>query len=268
MIISLSPTISIFFAALPAPVTVLSVKTVNLDEEEEYPLGGVYFTDVDDNKDYPKEYSLKLYSENGTFFSYKNTVSDMIKSYLNIGVFISQDAVILGRNQRKNTDFVVLTGSLSDINDIIPYIIYKPNHYFNGNDRISVQICDKIIPNELQNTELTQKTEIFNSENIFCVLQNIPILILPVNNAPIWISPPIVEIEENEAYNLFDIIRVYDVDSAEYPIFVKLSVDFGTITLPYVTPFGGTGNLHFYRFYFFNVVFLYSFSLDFHYILL
>ena len=258
---------SIFLSAVPLPVSVIDVKTIILHEDEEYSLGAIFITDVDDTEIIPKEHSLTLYCDHGTFFSYNYSVSQAINSFSNFENFNFQNREILGSEETVFSNSVIFTGLLYEINSLFPYIFYRPNNYYNGKDKMTLEICDaktntkinriqKINFNQNSKNNSNSNSTQNNTNNIntidqnqnynlddSCVVRTLRFLITPVNNPPVWTSPVVVETEENMSIDFMGKIQINDVDSGERPIFIKVKADVGSIALPFLSVFGDEGKL-------------------------
>ena len=93
-------------------------------------------------------------------------------------------------------------------------------------------------------------------DKIFCSINILPIIIISINNAPYWLSPSIIETEEDSTFNFITTkehssfnnydyeefsflnsitsIQINDVDSFQNQIFIRLSVDLGSVFLPFL----------------------------------
>ena len=276
-----------------------------LNEEEEYILSKIFVTDVDDLIVMPKEYSLKISSANGTFFSNDFMTKQLIFSYkknknakYDKNLFFNSDENdenFVNSNSNSNSNFnfysnsnshsnlIYFGGDLYSINSFISNLIYKPNKYFNGFDEIKIEVCDSKINenkrrNEVRNdnenknkneneNESNKSSNMNKNENLkekksntesldefFCSINILPIIIKSINNSPYWLSPSIVETEEDSAFNFITTkehssfnnynyeelsflnsrtsIQINDVDSFQNQIFIRLSVDLGSVFLP------------------------------------
>ena len=252
------------------------IETVFLSEEEEYFLNEIFVTDVDDLITTPKEYSLKISSANGTFFSNDFITKQLIFSYENNkndrnlifdNEFTAQKNDYNSHiNSNSNFNSINFGGNLNEINSFISNLIYVPNRYFHGFDKIKIKICDsEINKNENRNGNGNQNKNQSLKENklnkieineFSCVRNILPIIIKSINNAPYWSFPSIVETEEDSAFNFITVrepsssniynneelsflnsltsIQINDVDSFQNQIFIRLSVDLGSIFLPFL----------------------------------
>ena len=205
--------------ALPGPETVTSVEIAYLREDEALMLGGVYVADVDEGESPYTSFSLAISASVGSFSTTNFTVRQAIiaSNSLNSGY---DDLVI-------QQPSMMLRGSIAEINAMLPYIAYRPYFNFNGNDTIVVSVCDLSFAT-------TGKWSTNNST--LCASHAIPVVVTAVNDPPSWVLPNVpVVVEENVAFNFAGSVRVVDVDSSNFPLFVKLSVDYGTLTLPMAT---------------------------------
>ena len=205
--------------ALPVPEVVISVQTAYLREDEAMMLGGVYVADVDEGESPYITFSLAISASVGSFSTTNFTVRQAIiaSNILNSGY---DDLVI-------QQPSMMLRGSITEINSMLPYIAYRPYFNFNGNDTIVVTICD---------LSLATTGSLSANNSTLCASQAIPVVVTAVNDPPSWVLPKVpVVVEENVAFNFAGSVRVVDVDSWSFPIFVKLSVDYGTLSLPMAT---------------------------------
>ena len=205
--------------ALPVPEVVTSVAISYLREDETMMLGGVYVEDVDEGESPFITFSLAISASMGSFSTTNFTVRQAIvaSNILNSGY---DDLLI-------QQPTMLLRGSIAEINSMLPYIAYRPYYNFNGNDTIVISVCDLSF-DTAGNWSANNST--------LCASQAIPVVMTAVNDPPSWVLPKVpVVVEENVAFNFAGSVRVVDVDSSNFPMFVKLSVDYGSLTLPMAT---------------------------------
>ena len=194
-------------------------------------------SDVDDNDDETKSkmYSLRISAQNGIFSSYDFTVLELFNSFSTIENTETEIIVEMEKRISNKYKSEILTGTLLELNSLLPIIFYKSNEKFHGFDQITVEFCDYDLTRKVKKPSIYQNTEMRIVNTDFgCVIQSYQVHILHVFSIPFWSYPSYIEIFQDTSFQFLEIVQLIDFDDFEVFISVILNADFGLLSLPFL----------------------------------
>ncbi|KAJ1434348.1 hypothetical protein B484DRAFT_417484, partial [Ochromonadaceae sp. CCMP2298] len=240
--------------------TVVSVAPVLLLEEQEYTLSELYVTDVDAGEYKYSTMAVTVTCLHGTFSSHNLTAAHFLQPMGLPSTPIYQQS-LYGRQQvSAQSRSVRLQGSLGEVNALLAQLTYRPDIHYNGADGVTVSVCavclrrsgvvEAVLGFESSSSSSTSSStststtstpspasaspflDLTRDDCPTCHSQTLPLLLSAVNDAPEWVAPrtPLMVLED-QAYPVGG-VSVVDVDSEH--LLVRLQVDRGTLTLPFL----------------------------------
>ena len=204
---------------------VMGVRTVYIEEDSEWSLAGIHIVDYDDGESLSSFLmEITISASHGVFFSYNRTA--MLAIQTSSGTQLtSTDSLVHGTVESDDTLFsqfseIVLKGRRDELNSNLAHIVYRPYHDYHGEEAISVKICDACFSDSL------------GRSCALCDNKTVPFRILSVNDAPVLVVPraPITT-GEDESFTFGGSINIFDVDSVDNDLLLKINVEYGVLTL-------------------------------------
>ena len=223
----------------PFNFLVTGVDPVFIDEDESYPLAGAFIEDVDSDLYASRALSsLMLSCDHGTIYSDNVTIAFLLetvteqvetmtpwpsKSY-NPTSFKPNASMSPAVTSQV---YYRVQGDVETLNEVLTGLQYRPSADFNGADSIYLSVCNS------GETVITAQG-LLNTQTPVCSSKVIPVIVVPVNDQPVWLVPTDPQVVGEDTTLRFQgahAIQLYDADAGNQTLFVQIIVDFGVMTI-------------------------------------